>query len=228
VPPAWLTALSWAALAVAFASAVLIVWDIYGRRHRQPMAIMEVVWPVTALYFGPAAVAAYRAWGRPASERWRKEHGDPPPKPRYAAVATGVSHCGAGCTLGDIIAEFAVFGLGATVAGQTLAAEYVGDYLAAVLLGIVFQYFAIAPMRGLSLRRGLIEAAKADVASLTAFEIGLFGWMALMTFVFFPAPHLHPDSPVYWFGMQIGMIAGFFTAWPVNVWLIRAGIKESM
>ena len=94
---------------------------------------------------------------------------------------------GAGCTLGDIIAEFAVFGLGATVAGLTLGAEYIGDYFAAVALGIVFQYFAIAPMRGLSLRKGLIEAAKADVASLTAFEIGLFGWMALMTFVFFPA-----------------------------------------
>jgi hypothetical protein len=130
--------------------------------------------------------------------------------------------------LGDIIAEFAVFGLGASVAGLTLGAEYIGDYIAAVALGIIFQYYAIAPMRGLSMRDGLIAAAKADVASLTAFEVGLFGWMALMTFVFFPAPHLHPDSPVYWFLMQIGMIAGFFTAWPVNVWLIRSGIKEAM
>jgi hypothetical protein len=128
----------------------------------------------------------------------------------------------------DRIAEFAVFGLGATVAGFTLGAEYIGDYPATITLGIVFQYFAIAPMRGLSVRKGLIEAAKADVASLTAFEIGLFGWMALMFFVFFPAPHLHPDSPGYWLLMQIGMIAGFFTAWPVNTWLIRAGIKESM
>jgi hypothetical protein len=139
-----------------------------------------------------------------------------------------VSHCGVGCTLGDIIAEFAVFGLGASIAGLTLGAEYIGDYVAAVALGIVFQYFAVAPMRGLSLRKGLAEAAKADVASLTAFEVGLFGWMALMTFVFFPAPHLTPASPVYWFMMQIGMIAGFFTAWPVNAWLIRAGIKEAM
>jgi hypothetical protein len=30
------------------------------------------------------------------------------------------------------------------------------------------------------------------------------------------------------FGMQIGMVIGFFTAWPVNVWLIRRGIKEAM
>jgi Domain of unknown function (DUF4396) len=154
------------------------------------MRIMEAVWPVTGLYFGPAAVAAYRAWGRPASPRWQEGHGDPPDKPGYAVTATGVSHCAAGCTLGDIIAEFAVFGLGANVAGLALGAEYIGDYVAAIALGIVFQYFAIAPMRGLPLRKGLIEAAKADVASLTAFEVGLFGWMALMTFVFFPAPHL--------------------------------------
>jgi hypothetical protein len=52
--------------------------------------------------------------------------------------------------------------------------------------------------------------------------------MALVYFVFFPAPHMTPASPVYWFLMQLGMIAGFFTAWPVNSWLIRAGIKEPM
>lgn len=229
MPPPWLTALAWAALAVAFACAAWILLDIYGRGYRQHMKVMEAVWPVTALYFGPAAVAAYRAWGRPQTMRWQNAHGDPPGKPGYAVTATGVSHCGAGCTLGDIIAEFAVFGLGATVAGLTLGAEYIGDYIAAIALGIAFQYFAIAPMRGLSLRKGLIEAVKADVASLTAFEIGLFGWMALMFFVFFPAPHhLTPASPVYWFLMQIGMIAGFFTAWPVNTWLIRSGIKEAM
>ncbi len=38
------------------------------------------------------------------------------------------------------------------MAGLALGAEYVGDYIAAIALGIVFQYFAIAPMRGLSLR----------------------------------------------------------------------------
>lgn len=229
MPPGWLTALAWAALAVAFASTAWIGYDIYARGYRQHMKVMEAVWPVTGLYFGPVAVIAYRAWGRPASARWQREHGDPPAKPGYASTATGVSHCGAGCTLGDIIAELAIFGLGATVAGLALGAEYIADYVAAVALGIVFQYFAIAPMRGLSLRKGLVEAAKADVASLTAFEIGLFGWMALMFFVFFPAPHhLRPDSPVYWFLMQIGMIIGFFTAWPVNGWLIRNGIKEAM
>jgi len=49
------------ALAVSLASAAWIVLDIFGRGYRQRMTVMEAVWPVTALYFGPAAVAAYRA-----------------------------------------------------------------------------------------------------------------------------------------------------------------------
>lgn len=111
------------------------------------------------------------------TRRWLAERdlAEPPSKPAWATTAVGVSHCGAGCTLGDILAEFVIFGLGATIAGEALYAEMIGDYLAAVALGIVFQYFAIAPMRGLSLRKGLAEAAKADVLSLTAFEVGLFG-----------------------------------------------------
>ncbi|MGH7195640.1 MAG: DUF4396 domain-containing protein [Candidatus Saccharimonadales bacterium] len=148
--------------------------------------------------------------------------------PTFSQVAVGVSHCGAGCTLGDIIAEFIVFGFGFTLAGVALIPEYIGDYIAAIALGIIFQYFAIVPMSSLGLRKGIIQAAKADILSLTAFEVGLFGWMALMFFVFFPQHHLMPSSPTYWFLMQIGMIAGFFTAYPMNHWLIKKGIKEAM
>lgn len=228
MPPTWLTALAWVFLAVAFGSAAEIGLDIFRRGYRQKMGVMEAVWPVTALYFGPAASWAYRRFGRPQSERWQREHGDPPDKPGWATTAVGVSHCGAGCTLGDIVAEFAVFGIGATVLGLALIPEYIGDYLLALTLGIAFQYFAIAPMRGLGLREGLVAAVKADFLSLTCFEIGLFGWMAIMQLVLFPGPHLHPSSPAYWLLMQVGMMIGFATAWPMNVWLIRRGIKEAM
>jgi hypothetical protein len=231
VPAAWLIVLSWMALVLGILCAAEIVYDVAGRGYRQKMRVMEVVWPVTALYFGPVATWGYRRFGRPKTHRWLVEHGRdaPPDKPTWATVATGVSHCGAGCTLGDIVAEFSVFGLGAAIAGEALFAEMTADYVAALALGIVFQYFAIAPMRGLGWRKGLVQAAKADVLSLTAFEVGLFAWMAVMSYGLFPAPHhLHPGSPVYWFLMQIGMIIGFFTAWPANVWLIRRGIKEAM
>jgi hypothetical protein len=144
-------------------------------------------------------------------------------------MAIEVSHCGSGCSLGDVISEFAVFWLGLTVAGLVLPAEYIGDYILALALGIIFQYFAIAPMRGLGLKAGLIAATKADFISLTAFEIGLFGWMAIMAFVLFPAPHhLTPSFASFWFLMQVGMMVGFATAWPANVWLLKRGIKVPM
>ncbi len=230
MPSSTLIVISWLALGAAVLCALVILGDVFVRGHRQKMGVMEAVWPVTALYLGPIAWWGYHRFGRPMSPRWvREQRGDADyDRPAWVSTALGVSHCGAGCTLGDIIAEFTVFALGLTVVGRSLYAEFIGDFALALLLGIVFQYFAIAPMRGLGLRKGLIQAARADVLSLTAFEVGLFVWMALMYFVFFPAPHLDPLSPVYWFLMQIGMVFGFVTAWPMNVWLIRRGVKEAM
>ncbi len=83
-------------------------------------------------------------------------------------------------------------------------------------------------MGRLGFRDGVKAAAKADILSLSALEVGRFGWMALMAFVFYPDPHLHPTSPVYSCLMQTGMIIGFATAWPANVSLIKRGIKEAM
>lgn len=130
---------------------------------------------------------------------------------------------------GDLIAEWTIYAFALTVAGRALFAEYIGDYTLALALGVVFQYFAIAPMRGIGLREGLKAAARADFVSLTFFEIGLFAWMALMAFLFFPAPHhLMPSAPAYWLLMQVGMIVGFLTSWPANVWLLDRGIKVAM
>ncbi len=97
----------------------------------------------------------------------------------------------------------------------------------AFLFGIAFQYFTIRPARDLSLTDRLKAALKADALSLTAWHIGMYGWMAVALFVIFdPAPG--KLSPVFWFMMQLAMIAGFLTSYPVNWWLIRRGIKERM
>lgn len=267
--PAWLTALAWLYLLACFSCAGVITCDIAVNGRRQPMAVMNVVFPVTALYLGPLGLALYWHWGRaaapaavppvtmspvvmsragaghagrvpgqsrpgtaaPAGPGAGHEPGPPGgrARPWWVTIALEVSHCGSGCTLGDVVSELGVFWLGLSIAGLTLGAEYAGDYIFALAFGIIFQYFAIAPMRGLGLKDGLLAAAKADVISLTAFEVGLFGWMAVMTFVLFPAPHhLTPGSPAYWLMMQAGMIIGFLTSWPANIWLVRRGIKVPM
>ena len=212
--------LAWIALALAVASAAFIVWQTWGRGNRLQMPIMEVVWPVTALYLGPVAVWAWRRWRIPKGEGMQDR-----PLPTAAALAVG--HCGAGCTLGDIVGSSLVFLLGLELAGLALWPELAVDFVLALSLGVIFQYWTIAPMRGLGLRDGLVAALKADTLSLVAFEVGLFAWMILVQLVLFPGG-LHPDEAGFWFMMQVGMILGFITAYPVNWWLVRAGIKERM
>jgi hypothetical protein len=229
LPPTWLTILAWVYVALSVAIAAGIVVDVLVLRHRQAMKVMEWVWPITALYLGPFALWAYLRHGRQYSASWKDEHPDrAEPVPHWMRVGISTSHCGAGCTLGDIAAEWIVFALALTLLGQSLFASYALDYVFAFSLGVVFQYFAISQMGRVSLGEVARRTVKADVFSLTAFEVGLFAWMGLTFFVFFSSPHIAPDNIVFWFMMQIGMIIGFATSYPANHWLIKRGVKEAM
>jgi hypothetical protein len=154
-------------------------------------------------------------------------------QPTREQVAVAAFHCGAGCTLGDVISEAGLFAVGGSLAiffaGSEFATNLFTDFLLAYILGIFFQYFTIAPMRGMSLGKGVLAAMRADTISISAFEVGMFAWMALTRYVFFPEPHrVNPNMAVFWFMMQIAMSVGWATSYPANVWLIRKGWKEKM
>lgn len=193
------------------------------------MWIMNIVWVVTALFGSVLVGAAYLRYGRP--------HHDRPPFP--ARVAKGTLHCGAGCTLGDIVAEWLAFLFPAvavwfgwqTVFADKIFAVWILDFILAFGLGVIFQYFAIKPMRDIGVGEALVLALKADALSLSAWQIGMYGFMALAHFWLFSrvlGATLSVASVEFWFMMQIAMLCGFVTAYPVNWWLIRRGIKEAM
>jgi hypothetical protein len=143
----------------------------------------------------------------------------------WQATFLGATHCGAGCALGDFIGEWLAFAMTLSIAGSQLTGRLTAAFVLAYLIGIAFQYFSIAPMRGLGVRDGVIAAVKADTLSLVAYEIGMFGCM--IAFAKLASP-LKPMDAGYWVRMQIAMVAGFATTYPVNYWLIRRGIKEKM
>jgi hypothetical protein len=229
--PEWLHTLAWVYIVICLACALGIAFHTLLRP--QKMWIMGLVWPISALYMGPFAVYAYRR-SLPVLERQpqtprmkalQERFKDTPPTFFQNSIA--VFHCGAGCSIGDLIAESIVPAFGLFFAGE-FGSKLILDFAFAYILGIAFQYFTIVPMRGLSFGQGLIAAARADTISITLFEIGMFAWMAISYFLLFPSPHLDPGMAVFWFMMQIAMVAGFFTALPANAWLIRKGWKEKM
>jgi hypothetical protein len=153
VAPSWFELLAWVALGLGFASALAIAADIVVLGNRQHMAIMDVAFPLTALYLGPIALWAYFARGRRMSRKRMHMNGaqmNEGARDSWWQVSLSDSHCGAGCALGDIAGEWIVWATGLTT------------------------------------------------------------------------------SSSHWFLMQIGMILGFATSWPVNRWLLRHGIKEPM
>lgn len=77
------------------------------------------------------------------------------------------------------------------------------DFVLALVFGLVFQYFSIAPMAGDYGWKTVVRSAKADFLSLTFFEIGLFGWMAIFDLVIFDQK-LRMNTMTYWFMMQVG------------------------
>lgn len=234
-----LNTIAWISLGLAFTCAIIVSIDEV--RRPQKMWIMNVVWPVTCLYFSVFALWGYFRAGRgmtketmqamskdEMTQRQQKQKEQARRSPTWKQTALADSHCGAGCALADIVTEFTVFGAGATLFGIELYASFLWDFLAAWTLGIVFQYFTIKPMRNLSVGGGIWAAIKADTLSILAFQVGMYGWMALMFFKFFPLPHLHPNKVGYWLMMQIAMICGFITALPVNRLLVKIGWKEAM
>lgn len=229
-----MTALAWISVGVAVLCALVIALDEV--RHPQAMSVMNVVWPVTALYFSVFAVWAYLRLGRRHTrEAMQTMHGtgaheDKGEPPTATQVALGTTHCGAGCTIADLGTEFAIAGSGLVLFGSTLWTGYVLDFAAAWALGIVFQYFAIRPMRNDLTAGGVLWAAiKADTLSILAFQVGMYLFMALVYFRLYPAPHhLTAFDVRFWLMMQIAMICGFATSYPMNGWLISAGLKEKM
>jgi hypothetical protein len=252
-----LVMVAWVSIGVAIVCALVIGVD--EARHPQAMGVMNVVWPVTALYFSVFAVWAYFALGRKRTRAAMHQHpanpmsqkrdpsagsgqamghpgsagmemdGDAGAKPTLAQVAVGTSHCGAGCVIADVACEFWIAAAGITLLGSALWAGFAIDFVAAWALGIVFQYWAIKPMReGISVGAAVVAAIKADTLSIVAFQVGMYAWMALMYFKLFRAPHLTAFDPRYWLMMQVAMVCGFATSLPMNRVLIGMGLKEAM
>lgn len=227
-----LVQISWLVIGLGMLTALAIAVDIV--RYPQPMAVMNITWPITGLYFPLVGWWLYARMGRPDGKmaRHHQHHGGDhghhhADKPHWQSVFVGVTHCGGGCTLGDSVAAPLVSALGFTVLGSELLGHFVGEFIGAYLFGIVFQIMPIMSIGESRFGAALVKAIKADTLSLIAFEIGMFGFIAIAFLLLLPEmPSV--ASPVYWFMMQIAMVIGFATAYPANAWLIKKGIKSGM
>jgi len=207
-------------------TALAIVWDI--RHHPQPMKVMSVTWPVTGLYMPVFGWFVWQALGKRAHD----SHSDSSHHSHSHAInwrdaCVSATHCGAGCVIGDIIAAPVAAITKVTLAGSAFFGHTLVSFVAAFLLGILFQYLPMREMGEKSRTQALIKAVKADTVSLVIFQAGMF-----ICLWFFRRGDVNsaPDtgSVTFWGQMIVAMFVGYLISVPANYLLLKRGIKHTM
>ncbi|HLR52672.1 MAG TPA: DUF4396 domain-containing protein [Candidatus Avamphibacillus sp.] len=227
----WLETISIISIVIGVLQAVVITIDII--RYPQKMVIMNLVWPLTGLYFPVIGILAYYRIGRDKEQINHKKvrkhynhgHGNHQEKPFWQSVFVSTTHCSSGCSLGDIAGVPIVVLTGFTIGGVVLYGKFFVQFILAYIFGIAFQYYGMGKQN--NFKEGIKNAIKADTWALISFEVGMFGWMALVHLVFFSEPP-EPTTAVYWFMMQLAMMIGFCTSYPANWLLVKKGVKHAM
>lgn len=194
----------WGVLVVA--ALAIAVRDL-DERNREIAPLMKAVWILTVLYSGPIGLWVYWSTGRKqirADSIWRRG-------------ARSTAHCYSGCGAGEIagiVVAAGVLALGTWwVAGVTFVLAYAFGY--ALTVGPLMQ-------EGVPLRTALWDAFASETASIAVMEVTAIGvdlWLAAGA---------RMSEPLFWSSLAVSLTAGLAAAYPVNVVLIRLGVKEGM
>ncbi len=195
---------TWAVLAAA--SLAILIHDL-RRNNTHLMTLMQVVWSFTVLYSGPIGLGVYWMTGR-------KEISD---DADWRRAFRSVAHCYSGCGMGEITGVIIAVGLlslgNLWTAAITFALAYVAGY--ALTVGPLMQ-------DGVPFHTAMWDAFVSETPSIAVMEIVAIGVDLTL------AGGAGIGDVLFWSSLIVSLTCGLVAAYPVNLWLIRHGIKEGM
>ncbi|MCD2191538.1 DUF4396 domain-containing protein [Actinomycetospora soli] len=209
--PAWVGPLAWTYVVLSIVSAVIITVDIVVRGRGRTSRAMAVVWPITALYLGPFALPAYVRYGRATASATTGRDGT-------ATLHLGLPG-GAASVVAHLIGVPLVLVTGWTIAGLDMWAMIAVIAVLALGLLFLFEYTSRAAVGALGRGRNtLLRAGAVALATIVAFDLGMVGWMVVLHLGALMPP---ADDVSFVFLMQIGVVIGLATAFPLISALAR-------
>ena len=195
---------AWLALMVP--SEIVLIRDL-RRNNAHLMSLMKLVWGLTVLYSGPIGLAVYWTCGRKeiaTDSLWRRGF-------------RSVAHCYSGCGLGEIIGVMLAVGLLRFGNLGTALTTFVFAYVIGFLL-------TLGPLvqDGVPLHRALKDTFMAETPSIAVMEIVAIGVDLSL------AGTAGMDEVIFWSSMIVSLTCGLFAAYPVNLLLLKFGVKEGM
>jgi hypothetical protein len=213
--PDWLL-YSWFVLAGL--STAYVVWDNFI--HKNPeQTVMKWGWALITLYMGPVALALYVLADK-----------EPAPgthaafiRPLWKQGIGSTVHCVAGDATGIITAAAITAALGLPM-GIDLVVEYVAGFTFGLL---IFQALFMKDMMGGTYRRALRRSLIPEWLSMNMMAAGMFPVMVVLM-MGRDMRAMDPAEPLFWAVMSAGVIVGFFTAYPVNAWMVARNMKHGL
>lgn len=199
----------WLVGAWAAVTAICVAALLRDLRDRNPeiAGLMKFVWIFTTAYSGPLGLWVYWWSGRKQITRdsmWRRG-------------ARSVAHCYSGCGMGEITGVLITVGLLSLgtwwVAGTTFVLAYVAGF--ALTVGPLMQ-------EGVGFGAAMRDAFYSETASIAVMEVVAISVDLLL------AGSATMAEPIFWASLIVSLTLGLAAAYPVNVLLIRLGVKEGM
>ncbi|ANT62543.1 copper oxidase [Salipiger sp. CCB-MM3] len=195
---------AWAALMIP--AQIVLIRDL-ARNNSHLMSLMKLVWVLTVLYSGPIGLAVYWTCGRKEIARdsiWRRGF-------------RSVAHCYSGCGLGEIIGVTIAVGLLSLGNYGTAAITFLFAYVIGFLLT-----FGPLVQDGMPVPKALKDTFIAETPSIAVMEIVAIGVDLAL------AGSAGMGDVIFWSSIIVSLSCGLFAAYPVNLLLLKVGVKEGM
>lgn len=208
----------WIWFALAAVSTLYIAWDnfIVGNPEEP---VMKWGWVLITLYMGPLALALYVL----ADKEPRPGEHERFIRPLWKQGIGSTVHCIAGDATGIVTAAVITTALGLPM-GIDLAVEYVAGFGFGLL---IFQALFMKGMMGGSYLKALRSSFIPEWLSMNMMAAGMFPVMVLLM-MGRDMRAMEPSEPLFWAVMSLGVIVGFATAYPVNVWMVAKNLKHGL
>jgi hypothetical protein len=204
--------------ALAALSTAYVAWDNFVKKNPEE-TVMKWGWVLITLYMGPVALALYIM----ADKEPRPGEHEEFIRPLWKQGVGSTVHCIAGDATGIITAAVITAAL-----GLPMWVDLIVEYTAGFAFGLfIFQALFMKGMMGGTYSKAVGNSFIPEWFSMNMMAAGMF---PVMIFLMMGRDMraMEPTEPLFWGVMSLGVIVGYFTAYPVNVWMVSKNLKHGL
>jgi hypothetical protein len=199
--------------------AVSSVYVAYDAATRNPeLTVMKWGWVLVTLYIGPFGASLYvLSCQEPASGAHEEFVA-----PLWKQSLGSTIHCVAGDATGIVVAAAVT-----TAVGFPMWADTIVEYVAGFAFGLlIFQSLFMRDMLG---GRYVTAVRSTVLAEWLSMNCVMAGMVPVMVIIRTHVPGTTDVGSVrFWSVLSLAVFVGLVVAYPVNVWLVRNGLKHGM